>query len=98
VNADNTFDNIVTECQDRILRIIINRPQKKNALTRAMYAVMADAIRITKALLKKSLSQTILDTMVEERKHFSERLNSGECNEALTAFFERREPDFSAFK
>lgn len=55
------------------------------------------SVRITKALLKRSVSQTILDTMIEERKHFSERLNSGECNEALTAFFERREPDFSPF-
>jgi enoyl-CoA hydratase/carnithine racemase len=260
VNTDNTFDHILTECRDHVLRIIINRPQKKNALTRAMYAAMADAIsradedtgirviflhgsqdcftagndlkdfqafrqdgnnkevsnflsaisrakkpivaavggvavgvgttmllhcdlvyagegaqfrmpfvalglcpeaassfllpklighqrasellllgepfsaakalaiglvnavypdsdyidkaftqalklakqppasvRITKALLKRSVSQTILDTMIEERKHFSERLNSGECNEALTAFFERREPDFSPF-
>ena len=44
MNTDNTFDDILTECQDRILRIIINRPEKKNALTRSMYAAMADAI------------------------------------------------------
>jgi enoyl-CoA hydratase/carnithine racemase len=56
------------------------------------------SVRITKALLKKSISQTIVDTMTEERKQFSERLNSGECDEALTAFFERRKPDFSRFK
>jgi len=261
VDTDNTFDDILTECQDRILRIIINRPEKKNALTRSMYAAMADAItradedsgiravllhgtrdcftagndlkdfqafrqdgnnkdvsnflstiscakkpvvaavggvavgvgttmllhcdlvyagegatfrmpfvalglcpeaassfllpklighqrasellllgesfsapkafeiglvnavypdsevidkaftqtlklaqqppasiRITKALLKKSISQTISDSMAEERKHFSERLTSGECDEALTAFFERRKPDFSSFE
>jgi enoyl-CoA hydratase/carnithine racemase len=261
VNTNNTFDNILTECRDRVLRITINRPQKKNALTRAMYAAMADAItraeedrgvrviflhgaqdcftagndlkdfqdfrqdgdnkdvanflsaisraqkpivaavggvavgvgttmllhcdlvyagegaqfrmpfvalglcpeaassfllpklvghqrasellllgepfsaakafeiglvnavypdseyidkafiqavnlaqqppasvRITKALLKKSISQPIADTMTQERKQFSERLTSGECNEALTAFFERRKPDFSRFE
>jgi len=56
------------------------------------------SIRITKALLKKPLSQYIADTMAEERKHFSERLISGECDEALTAFFERRKPDFSRFE
>ena len=55
------------------------------------------SVRITKALLKKSISNYIADAMAEERKHFSERLNSGECNEALTAFFERRKPDFSPF-
>ena len=55
------------------------------------------SVRITKALLKKSISQAITDTMTEERKQFSARLNSGECDEALTAFFERRKPDFSRF-
>ena len=55
------------------------------------------SIRITKALLKRPTSQYIADTMTEERKHFSERLNSGECDEAFSAFFERRKPDFSRF-
>jgi len=55
------------------------------------------SLRITKALLKRSNAQAIADTMAEERKQFSERLNSGECDEALTAFFERRKPDFSRF-
>jgi enoyl-CoA hydratase/carnithine racemase len=36
--------DIVTELRDRILRIQINRPQKKNALTVDMYAAMADAL------------------------------------------------------
>jgi hypothetical protein len=48
-------------------------------------------------LLKKSLSETIAKAMAEERKHFSERLVSGESNEAFSAFFEGRKPDFSAF-
>lgn len=55
------------------------------------------SVRITKALLKRPTSQSIADTMAEERKHFSERLNSGECDEAFSAFFERRKPDFSQF-
>ncbi len=55
------------------------------------------SVRITKALLKRPTSQYIADTMAEERKHFSERLNSGECDEAFSAFFERRKPDFSHF-
>ena len=36
--------DIVTELEDRILRIEIRRPAKKNALTIAMYAAMADAL------------------------------------------------------
>jgi enoyl-CoA hydratase/carnithine racemase len=36
--------DILTEIKDRILRIQINRPAKKNALTVAMYAAMADAL------------------------------------------------------
>jgi enoyl-CoA hydratase/carnithine racemase len=40
---------IVTEITDRILRIEINRPQKKNALTVAMYAAMADALEAAEA-------------------------------------------------
>ncbi|MGD8660635.1 MAG: enoyl-CoA hydratase [Desulfobacterales bacterium] len=40
----DAFTDILTERQEHILRIKINRPQKKNALTIAMYAAMADAI------------------------------------------------------
>lgn len=37
-------ENILTELRDGILRIEIRRPEKKNALTSAMYAAMADAL------------------------------------------------------
>ena len=56
------------------------------------------SVRLTKALLKRSVSGDIADTMAEEMKYFSERLGSAECAEALSAFFERRKPDFSSFK
>ena len=56
------------------------------------------SVRLTKALLKRSVSRDIADTMTEEMKHFTERLNSAECAEALSAFFERRRPDFSQFE
>jgi enoyl-CoA hydratase/carnithine racemase len=55
-------------------------------------------VRLTKALLRQPHLQSIADTMAAERKHFSERLTSGECDEAFTAFFERRKPDFSSFE
>ena len=37
-------DLIQTELQDRVLTLRMNRPDKKNALTQAMYAAMADAL------------------------------------------------------
>jgi len=36
--------DILTNVQDRILTITFNRPDKKNAITAAMYGVMADAM------------------------------------------------------
>ncbi|MEM5516118.1 enoyl-CoA hydratase-related protein [Henriciella sp. AS95] len=38
-------EHIKTTTQDRILTIMINRPERKNALTQAMYGAMADAIK-----------------------------------------------------
>lgn len=37
--------NIISSAQGRILTVRINRPDKKNALTRAMYVAMTEAIR-----------------------------------------------------
>ena len=37
-------DQILTHLADRVLTITINRPERKNALTQAMYGAMADAI------------------------------------------------------
>ena len=37
-------DQIVTEVDGSVLKVRINRPDKKNALTVAMYAALADAI------------------------------------------------------
>ena len=39
------MEHILTETKDGILRIEINRPDKKNALTAAMYQAMADALK-----------------------------------------------------
>jgi enoyl-CoA hydratase/carnithine racemase len=37
-------DHILTKIEDKVLHIILNRPEKKNALTRAMYAELGSAI------------------------------------------------------
>ena len=56
------------------------------------------SVQLTKALLKRPITKDNADTMAEEMTLFYERLGSAECAEALTAFFERRKPDFSKFK
>jgi enoyl-CoA hydratase/carnithine racemase len=42
-------DPILTALEDGVLRVTINRPEKKNALTVAMYASLADALRRAEA-------------------------------------------------
>jgi enoyl-CoA hydratase/carnithine racemase len=39
----------------------------------------------------------VKEAMDEEGKVFTERLASPEAREAMTAFFEKRKPDFSRF-
>ncbi len=56
------------------------------------------SVRLTKALLKRSISEDIADTMAEEMTVFFRTARFGECAEALSAFFERRKPDFSSFE
>jgi enoyl-CoA hydratase/carnithine racemase len=55
------------------------------------------SVRLTKQLMKRPLGQAVPAQMEEERRIFAERLGSGEAKEAMTAFFEKRRPDFSRF-
>lgn len=56
------------------------------------------SLRTIKALLTPPEDrQRILDTIAKETKIFGECLKSEEHREALSAFFEKRKPDFSKF-
>ena len=55
------------------------------------------AVRHTKALMKQRFSARIAEAMEAEGAVFRERLASPEAKEAMTAFFEKRKPDFSRF-
>lgn len=71
------------------------------ALDRIIDAVMAkpsDALRATQRLLRHGRQEAILDRMRLEGKLFADRLRSSEVKEAITAFFEKRKPDFSNTK
>jgi len=56
-----------------------------------------EALRQTRRLLRLAEPNEILERMSIEGRLFSERLASGEVKEAITAFFEKRKPDFSPF-
>lgn len=70
-----------------------------NALAQAQMLVRQPpgAVRLAKKLMKTHMSGNLSDVMAEEGRHFVARLRSPEAGEALSAFFEKRKPDFSRF-
>jgi enoyl-CoA hydratase/carnithine racemase len=60
-------------------------------------ALPPESIRLTKRLMKSRYAQTLAETIDEETRIFTERLSSPEAKEALSAFLEKRKPDFSRF-
>jgi enoyl-CoA hydratase/carnithine racemase len=63
----------------------------------ALAALPPESIRLTKSLMKKRHAAQVRETIAEEIKVFGERLGSAEAKEAMSAFLEKRKPDFSKF-
>lgn len=67
------------------------------ARARQLAAQPPAAVCLAKSLLKRRTIADLRETIVEEGGCFRERLRSPEATEAMTAFLERRRPDFSRF-
>jgi enoyl-CoA hydratase/carnithine racemase len=67
------------------------------ALAEALALKPPASLRLTKRLLRRHTHARLAETMQEEGRLFTERLASPEAREALTAFLEKRKPDFSRF-
>lgn len=57
----------------------------------------AKGVRLTKHLLRKANAESVMKTMVDEAEYFKSMLLSAEANEAMSAFLQKRKPDFSQF-
>jgi enoyl-CoA hydratase/carnithine racemase len=56
-----------------------------------------NALRVTKKLLRRWSQETALQAMEVEAEHFVPMLGLPEALEAMTAFMQKRKPDFSRF-
>lgn len=84
----------------RLINQVVSPASELFAFARSKAQALAQqppqAVRTTKALLR-SRQTAILACVREEEHHFAASLASPEAREALTAFLERRPPDFSKF-
>lgn len=83
-----------------IVTAVVSPERLMEEATRAAAQVAAlppESIRLTKQMLKKRHAQAVREAIAEEIQVFGERLKSAEAKEAMSAFLEKRKPDFSRF-
>jgi enoyl-CoA hydratase/carnithine racemase len=60
-------------------------------------ALPASSLRVTKMLMKRGGEREVAERLEEEVVHFGKMLLAPEAREAMTAFFQKRKPDFKQF-
>jgi enoyl-CoA hydratase/carnithine racemase len=60
-------------------------------------ALPASSLRVTKMLMRRAGEQEVAERIEEEVAHFGKMLLAPEAREAMTAFFQKRKPDFRQF-
>jgi len=71
---------------------------KLREIVGTLLAKPPEALRQTQRLLRRGARDEILERMKLESSLFAERLASSEVKEAISAFFEKRKPDFSRLR
>ncbi len=76
-------------------------PHEVNGFAQAQARKLADkpsaSLRITKQLMKQGHDASLKAIMADELVHFGQLLRGPAAKEAISAFMERRKPDFSKF-
>jgi enoyl-CoA hydratase/carnithine racemase len=72
-----------------------NLLQTATETARKLAAKPASALQASKRLMKRSFKDQIKAAMTAENKEFSAQVRSEDAKEALTAFLEKRAPDFT---
>jgi len=67
------------------------------AAARKLAELPPESIRLTKRLMKSAHAEAVKKQITDEGRVFVERLASPEAKEAMSAFLEKRKPDFSRF-
>ena len=60
-------------------------------------ALPPEAVRDSKTLMRSARAKLVVETIAAEGEVFAKRLRSPEAQEAFSAFFQKRKPDFSKF-
>lgn len=71
--------------------------KKAEATAAHLAGLPRESLRLTKRLLRATHEKAIADRILEEGRLVLERLQSPEAKEAMSAFLEKRKPDFSRF-
>ena len=69
-----------------------------DAAANALAALPPEAVRAAKALVRDPEREAAHEAVNREAAQFLQRLMSAEAAEAMQAFLERRQPDFSRFE